>query len=62
MRAALLDRFDVDVYYDAHRGTPGRMYCREASFINDAEMFDHQFFSVGPAEASVQVPAMAYEF
>ena len=49
-------RWDIDAYYDPDPEAPGKMYCRYASFIDDVETFDAQFFHIAPREATVMDP------
>jgi len=50
------NRWDIDAYYDPDPEAPGKMYCRYASFIDDVETFDAQFFQIAPREATVMDP------
>jgi len=46
------DRWDMDKYYDPKPGTSGKMYIRQAGFLQeDIGAFDARFFRVSPAEA-----------
>ncbi|MEM7125066.1 MAG: SDR family NAD(P)-dependent oxidoreductase [Chloroflexota bacterium] len=44
-------RWDVDEYYDPQRPMPGKMYTREAAFIDSVDQFDPLFFGIAPREA-----------
>ncbi|MEM7133969.1 MAG: SDR family NAD(P)-dependent oxidoreductase [Chloroflexota bacterium] len=44
-------RWNVDDYYDSHQPTPGKMYMREAAFIDEVDQFDPLFFGISPREA-----------
>ena len=44
-------RWPVDEYYDPQRPMPGKMYMREAAFVESAEQFDPLFFGIAPREA-----------
>jgi long-chain acyl-CoA synthetase len=45
------DRWDRDAHYDAHPGTPGKMYLRSGSFLPNVDTFDAAFFGILPLEA-----------
>lgn len=45
------ERWDVEQFYDAARGTPGKTYTRCGSFIDGVDLFDADFFGMTPAEA-----------
>merc|ERR1719487_1966690 len=51
-----LSRWNVEEYYDAERGVPGKMYVRSAHFIAGVEMFDAAFFGMSALEASATDP------
>ncbi len=45
-------RWSIDDYYDQEAGTPGKMYMRQASFLqHPIEDFDAPFFGMSPLEA-----------
>lgn len=44
-------RWDADAYYAAERPTPGKMYTREAAFLDEVDQFDPLFFGISPREA-----------
>ncbi|MFP2958448.1 SDR family NAD(P)-dependent oxidoreductase [Myxococcus sp. 1LA] len=45
-------RWDVQGYFDATRGMPGKMYGTRGGFIDDVEHFDAEFFGIAPREAA----------
>src|SRR5687767_757410 len=50
------DRFDVDAIYDPRPGTPGKLASRKGGFLDDADKFDAEFFSISPREAVMMDP------
>ncbi len=50
------ERWNIDDLYDPKRGTPGKTYTREASFIHAPDAFDAEFFGVSPVEARALDP------
>ena len=50
------DRWDIDSYYDAKLGVPGKMYTRYGGFIKDVDKFDPLFFGMSPREAQSMDP------
>src|SRR6266542_4006488 len=44
-------RFDVDAFYDAVPGTPGKIGSRLGGFLDGIDRFDADFFGVSPREA-----------
>ncbi|NVI97088.1 SDR family NAD(P)-dependent oxidoreductase [Myxococcus sp. AM009] len=45
-------RWDVQAYFDATRGMPGKMYGTRGGFLDDVEHFDAEFFGIAPREAA----------
>ena len=48
--------WNVDEFYDPQRPMPGKMYTREAAFIQGVEQFDPLFFGIAPREAAGMDP------
>lgn len=47
------ERWDIDAYYDPNPDAPGKMYARQAAFLDvPLEQFDPQFFEIAPREAA----------
>jgi acyl transferase domain-containing protein/NADPH:quinone reductase-like Zn-dependent oxidoreductase/acyl carrier protein len=49
-------RWDMDAYFDADHGTPGKMSTRWGAFIDDVDQFDAAFFGITPREARSMDP------
>lgn len=45
------DRWDIGDVYDENSDAPGKMYIKEAAFINNVHLFDAAFFGISPHEA-----------
>jgi acyl transferase domain-containing protein len=45
------DRYDVNAYYDARPGVPGRTYVRAGAYLDGIDRFDAPFFNISPREA-----------
>ncbi|MCP4112428.1 MAG: hypothetical protein GY749_44035 [Desulfobacteraceae bacterium] len=51
------ERWNADDFYDPDSGTPGKMYVREAGFLEeDVTAFDARFFGISPREAAETDP------
>ncbi|HEY6646740.1 MAG TPA: type I polyketide synthase [Mycobacterium sp.] len=48
-------RWDIDRFHST-QPRPGTMNTRYAHFIDDADLFDHEFFGISPAEAAALDP------
>lgn len=49
-------RWDIDAYYDANPDAPGKVYIRQAGYLDDIEEFDAAFFGISPREAEYLDP------
>src|SRR5882672_6978745 len=45
------DRWNVERYFDAEPGLPGKSIARRGGFIEGIDQFDPQFFGISPREA-----------
>ncbi len=50
------DRWDVDEFFDAEPGTPGKVVTRRAGFVDDATGFDAPFFGMSTREVRLMDP------
>lgn len=49
-------RWELDEFYDAKGGTPGKMTTRWGGFLDDIDRFDAAFFGISPREAEKMDP------
>jgi len=49
-------RWNIDDYYHPDPGTPGKMYTRQAGFLDNIDQFDPQFFGISAKEATYLDP------
>lgn len=57
MREIPKERWDVDAYYDSNLEAPGKMYVRQAGFLDvPIDQFDAEFFGISPHEAEYMDP------
>jgi acyl carrier protein len=50
------DRWDIEAFFDATPGTPGKMNTRYGGFITDIDKFDATAFGISPREAERMDP------
>lgn len=50
------DRWDVDAFFDADPGAPGRMYVRRGGFLDAIDAFEPEIFGISPREAAAMDP------
>ncbi|HTN88779.1 MAG TPA: type I polyketide synthase [Sorangium sp.] len=50
------DRWNIDAYFDPDRDAPGKVYCRNGSFLDRVDEFDAEFFGIAPREAKAMDP------
>ncbi|HET6346493.1 MAG TPA: beta-ketoacyl synthase N-terminal-like domain-containing protein, partial [Myxococcota bacterium] len=50
------DRFDIQSYFDAEPGAPGKIRTRMGGFIDDVQCFDANFFHISPRDARLMDP------
>ncbi|MFI4954481.1 MAG: SDR family NAD(P)-dependent oxidoreductase, partial [Gammaproteobacteria bacterium] len=56
IQEVLKERWDVNKYYSADPGEPGKMITRWGGFIDDIDLFDAIFFGISPREAVMLDP------
>lgn len=49
-------RWDIEKYYDATLGLPGKIYTRRGAYIETVDEFDPHFFGISPREAKNMDP------
>ncbi|MEZ4867754.1 MAG: type I polyketide synthase [Caldilineaceae bacterium] len=50
------ERWDIEAYYDPDPDAMGKMYSRYASFLDQVDQFEPQFFGIAPREAQMIDP------
>ncbi|MFF7342164.1 type I polyketide synthase, partial [Streptomyces sp. NPDC008163] len=48
--------WDVEGLYDPEPATPGKTYSRDGGFLHEADLFDADFFKIGPKDAKAMDP------
>ena len=54
------ERWDIDSCYHPDPDTPGKMYIRHASLVNQVDLFDPEFFGISPREANSLDPQQRF--
>ncbi|NEQ09559.1 MAG: SDR family NAD(P)-dependent oxidoreductase [Moorea sp. SIO4E2] len=54
------ERWDIDSFYHPDPDTPGKMYIRHASLVNQVDQFDPEFFGISPREANSLDPQQRF--
>ncbi|NES23646.1 MAG: polyketide synthase, partial [Symploca sp. SIO3E6] len=54
------ERWDIDSCYHPDPDTPGKMYIRHASLVEEVEQFDPEFFGISPREANSLDPQQRF--
>ena len=50
------DRWDIDAYFDPDPDAPGKVYMRQAGYLDAIDEFDAAFFGITPREAEYMDP------
>ncbi|HYX13960.1 MAG TPA: beta-ketoacyl synthase N-terminal-like domain-containing protein, partial [Nostoc sp.] len=50
------DRWNIDEFYDPDPDAPGKMYVKNAGFLDQVDQFDAQFFGITPREVENMDP------
>lgn len=50
------DRWNIDEFYDPDSDAPGKMYVKNAGFLDQVDQFDAQFFGITPREVENMDP------
>lgn len=56
VREVPADRWDAGAFYDPNADAPGKMYTRQAAFLDEVDRFDGSFFGISPRECESMDP------